>query len=139
MQTVRTVDLPPFRRAVEAGVPMVMVGHLIYPAIDPDRPTSLSPEALRLLREDLGFGGVIITDDLSMEGALQGGSTARAAVAAVAAGADMMIVSGSAAEQAAAHEAVVQAVESGEIPREQVEASVERILEVKREHGLRER
>lgn len=133
LETVRAVDLPPFRAAADAGVPMVMVGHLLYPHIDPDNPASLSPDALRLLREELGFEGVVITDDLSMEGALQGGSTARAAVDAASAGADVMIVSGSAAEQAEAHEAVVRAVESGEIPREQVDASVERILEVKRE------
>lgn len=137
LATVRSYDLPPFRAAVEAGVPMVMVSHLVYPAIDPGLPASLSPEAVRLLRGELGFGGVIITDDLSMEAATRGGAVSQAAVEAVRAGNDAMILSGTAAEQAAAQEAVVRAVESGEIPRERVYESAGRIVQMKREYGLR--
>lgn len=136
LQTVRNHDLPPFREAVEAGAPMVMVSHLIYPAIDQARPASLSPETLRLLRRDLGFEGVIVTDDLSMEAATRGGPVSRAAVEAVEAGADAMILSGTADEQAAAYEAVFRAVESGEIPRERVYESAGRIVEMKQEYGL---
>lgn len=136
LETVKSYDLPPFRDAVDAGAPMVMVSHLVYPAMDPDLPASLSPAAMRLLREELGFGGVIVTDDLSMEAATRGGSVSEAAVAAARAGADAMILSGTAADQAAAQEAVVRAVESGEIPREAVYDSAERILEMKREYGL---
>src|ERR671920_780866 len=55
-------DLPPFRAAIDAGVPMVMAGHLVYPAIDPGRPASLSKEAIDVLRRDLGFDGVVVTD-----------------------------------------------------------------------------
>src|SRR5215210_5048019 len=66
LQTVLRSDLMPFRTAVEAGVPMVMVGHLVYPALDPERPASLSPFAVELLREELGFDGVVVTDDLAM-------------------------------------------------------------------------
>jgi beta-N-acetylhexosaminidase len=136
METVREYDLPPFRTAVEAGVPMVMVSHLVYPAIDPELPASLSPEAVRLLREELGFGGVIVTDDLSMEAATRGGSVSGAAVAARRAGADAMILSGTEAEQAAAQEAVVRAVGSGEIPRERLYEAAERVVQMKREYGL---
>lgn len=136
LETVREYDLPPFRDAVEAGVPMVMVSHLVYPAIDPDLPASLSPDAVRLLREELGFGGVIVTDDLSMEAATRGGPVSGAAVEAARAGADAMILSGTAAEQAAAQEAVVRAVESGEVPRERIYESAERVVEMKREYGL---
>lgn len=139
MQTVREYDLPPFREAIQAGVPMVMVAHLVYPAIDPNLPASLSPDALGILREELGFEGVIVTDDLSMEAATRGGTVSDAAVEAVGAGADAMILSGTDAEQDAAYEAVIQAVESGEIPRETVYESVERILEMKREYGLYDR
>ena len=131
MDEVRASDLPPFRAAVEAGVPMVMVGHLVYPVIDPENPASLSPAALRLLREELGFDGVIVTDDLSMEGAKRGGTIARAAVEAVAAGADLLVVSGVPQEQADAYDAVVAAVESGETPRSRIEESVRRIEAVK--------
>lgn len=134
LATVRSYDLPPFRAAVEAGVPMVMVGHLLYPALDPERPASLSPEAIRMLREEIGFEGVVITDDLAMAGATGGAPPAAAAVEAVKAGADLLIVSSPPQQQADAYDAVVAAVEAGEIPREQIQASVERVLEVKKEY-----
>lgn len=136
METVREDDLPPFREAVEAGAPMMMVSHLVYPAIDPDSPASLSSAAMRLLRQELGFEGVVVTDDLSMEAATRGGSFSDAAVAAARAGADAMILSGTAAEQAAAQEAVVRAVESGEIPRERVYEAAEHVVQMKRQYGL---
>lgn len=131
MNEVRTMDLPPFREATGAGVPMVMVGHVVYPSIDPDRPASLSPRATKLLREEVGFGGVIVTDDLAMEGAKRGGTSARAAVEAVLAGADLLVLSGLPQEQADAYDAVVAAVESGEVPRERLEDAVRRISSVK--------
>ena len=131
MEKVQATDLPPFRDATEAGVPMIMVGHLVYPSIDPDRPASLSSKATRLLREEVGFRGVIVTDDLAMEGAKRGGTSARAAVEAVLAGADLLVLSGLPQEQADAYDAVVAAVEAGEVSRERIEGSVGRIREVK--------
>jgi beta-N-acetylhexosaminidase len=135
--TVRSYDLPPFRAAVRAGVPMVMVGHLVYPAIDPERPASLSADAISMLREELGFEGVVVTDDLAMAGASGGGPPARAAVEAVRAGADLLIVSSPPQEQADAYEAVVAGVESGEIPRGRIRESVGRVLGVKERYDLR--
>ena len=139
MDTVLSRDLPPFAAAVRAGVPMVMVGHLLYPAIDQENPASMSPQAIRLLRERLGFDGVVITDDLAMAGARQGGSVARAAVRAVSAGADMLIVSSPPPQQAEAYDALVRAVRSGRIPERQVRASVRRIVEMKEDYNLYER
>jgi beta-N-acetylhexosaminidase len=136
MQTVLQSDLPPFRAAIEAGVPMVMAGHLVYPALDSDRPASLSPAAIGLLRGELGFDGVVITDDLIMEGAKRGGTTADATLQAIEAGADLLIVSGPPEEQATAYEAVVTAVESGEITRERIDSSAERIENIKRHYPL---
>ena len=136
LSTMLSYDLPPFRAAVEAGVPMVMAGHLIYPAIDPERPVSLSPPAIELLRKELNFDGIIVSDDLSMAGASAEGSVEDAAVASVKAGVDLLIVSSSAQKQADAYEAVASAVESGEIPREQIERSMERIVEAKRNYPL---
>lgn len=136
IETVVRSDLAPFRAAVEAGVPMVMMGHLVYPAVDPERPASLSPAAVWLLRDELGFDGVIVTDDLIMEGARRGGSIAEAALQAVEAGVDLLIISGPPGEQAAAHDAIVAAVNSGEIPRERIEASVGRIERVKDRYQL---
>ena len=138
LATLRSRDLPPFEAAVRAGVPMVMVGHLVYPAIDPERPASLSPEAIGLLRTELGFDGVVITDDLAMAGASGDGPPARAAVGAVKAGADLLIISSLPEQQADAYDAVLEAVKSGEIPREQIRTSVERVLKVKEEYSLYE-
>ena len=136
-KTLESYDLPPFEAAVEAGVPMVMVGHLVYPAIDPHNPASLSRDAIGMLRRDLGFDGVIVTDDLAMAGAKGGGTPAEAAVQAVQAGADLFIVSSPPQQQADAYDAVVAAVESGEIPRSRIEKSVERLLTVKERYHLR--
>ena len=136
-QTVRSYDLPPFEAAIDAGVPMVMVGHLVYPAIDPDHPASLSRNAISMLRGDLGFNGVVLTDDLAMQGANGGGLPAKAAVEAVEAGADLLLISSVPQQQADAYDAVKEAVESGEIPRSRIEKSVKRLLEVKERYDLR--
>ncbi|HEX6709819.1 MAG TPA: glycoside hydrolase family 3 N-terminal domain-containing protein [Rubrobacter sp.] len=135
-ETLRSYDLPPFRAAIEAGVPMVMVGHLVYPAIDPEHPASLSKGAISMLREDLGFDGVVVTDDLAMAGASGGGPPAGPAVEAVKAGADLLIVSSPPQQQADAYDAVVAAVESGEVSRAQIRESVGRILRVKEKYHL---
>ncbi len=136
MRTILGSDVQPFKAVVEAGVPMVMLGHLLYPALDPEMPASLSPVAVGLLRGELGFDGVIVTDDLVMEGARRAGTTADAAVEAAKAGSDLLMVSGPPEEQAAAYDAVVAAVESGEIPRERIDASVERIKNIKNRYLL---
>jgi beta-N-acetylhexosaminidase len=133
-KTLQYYDLPPFEAAIDAGVPMVMVGHLVYPAIDPHNPASLSRDALSMLRGDLGFDGVVVTDDLAMAGANSGGTPA--AVEAVEAGADLLVIS-SPQQQADAYDAVVAAVESGEIPRARIRKSVERLLKVKQRCDLR--
>ena len=136
LQTVLRSDLVPFRTAVEAQVPMLMVGHLVYPVLDPERPASLSPFAIELLREVLGFDGVVVTDDLIMEGARRGGTTTDAALRAVQAGVDLLIISGPPEDQVAAYDAIVAAVESGEVPRERIDTSVERIEDVKDRYPL---
>lgn len=136
MRTIRSHDLPPFRAAVGAGVPMVMAGHLLYPAVDAEKPASLSARWMGLLREEVGFEGVVVTDDLAMAGASGGGTPGRAAVEAVRAGADLLVVSSAPEQQAAAYDAVVAAVESGEVPERRIRASVRRLVEVKEAYGL---
>lgn len=136
MKQILSYDLPPFKAAVEAGVPLVMVGHLLYPTIDPERPASLSPEAMNLLRKEVGFDGLIVTDDLTMEGAKRGGTVAQAAVNAIRAGADMLIISGPPQVQADAYASVVHAVEHGRISRERINNSVERILRLKQQYRM---
>src|SRR5215204_382595 len=136
VKTLEAYDLPPFEAAVEAGVPMIMVGHLGYPAIDPHNPASLSRDAISMLRSDLGFDGAVVTDDLAMAGAKSGGSPAEAAVEAVEAGADLLVIS-SPEQQADAYDSVVAAVESEQIPRSRIEKSVGRLLTIKESYHLR--
>src|SRR5215204_3973719 len=131
-KTLQSYDLPPFEAAVEAGVPMVMVGHLVYPATDTPNPASLRRDAISLLGRDLGFDGVVVTDDLAMAGAKGGGTPAEAAVEA---GADLLVIS-SPEQQADAYDSVVAAVESGQIPRSRIEKSVGRLLTVKERYRL---
>src|SRR5215217_3341619 len=135
-KTLQSYDLPPFEAAIEAGVPTVMVGHLVYPAIDPHHPASLSRDAIGMLRRDIGFDGVVVTDDLAMAGAKGGGTPAEAAVQAVQAGADLLLVSSPPQQQADAYDAVVAAVESGEIPRAGIRKSVGRVLAIKERYDL---
>ncbi|RJR18973.1 MAG: beta-N-acetylhexosaminidase [Desulfobacteraceae bacterium] len=93
MDELRRVDLPPFIGAAAAGVAGIMTSHAIYPAIDPSLPATLSPSVLtRLLRDELGYRGLIITDDLEM-GAIAGGrGIADAAIASFMAGADILLI-----------------------------------------------
>ena len=96
-RVLRRRDLAPFRAAVEAGVPMVMASHALYPALDSGRIASQSPRILRgLLRRELGFGGAIVTDSIEADAVLARSSLATAAARSVAAGADLVLMTGSA-------------------------------------------
>src|SRR5665811_384140 len=106
-----TWHLPPFREAIRVGVPMVMVSHVVATGLGESIPSSVSPGVIGgLLRATLGFGGVVITDDVEMAGSL-GGDTV--ALDAVVAGADMVIVGHDYAAQRAALESLVTGVEQG--------------------------
>src|SRR5215217_5642662 len=119
-------DALPFRVAVEAGVPMVMLGHLAVPGWD-ELPASLSSEAVRVLREDLGFTGVIVSDDLGM-GALATWTPFQIVDLAVAAGNDLLLFVVTDAEPAALVDHLAARVESGAVPPQRVTACVSRIL-----------
>ncbi|PRY02576.1 glycoside hydrolase family 3 protein [Allonocardiopsis opalescens] len=131
------LDLPPFRAAVDAGIDSVMTGHLVVPALDPTgTPATLSePIITGVLRGELGFDGVVVTDGLDMEGVRQDYTDEEIAVRAVQAGVDMLLKSPEGAF-AAQYNAVLAAVDSGEISMERLDASVVRILTMKYERGL---
>lgn len=124
LDALQACDLVPFRAGVAAGIPVVMVGHLDVTALDPGVPASLSPAAYRLLREDLAFDGVAVTDALDM-GAVPVGSPGEEAVRALAAGADLVLMP---RDVGAAHAAVVAAVQSGALPRERLEEAATRVV-----------
>ncbi len=137
LDELRQRDLIPFEAAIAAGVPGVTLAHALYPSSDFTVPASLSRAvATRLLRDELGFEGVALTDDLADPAISALYTLPDAAVEALRAGADMLLVSGPAGDQQAAYAAVLQAVRSGRIPRARLEQAVARILSVKRDYGL---
>lgn len=132
LEQFRENDLIPFRYGIEAGAGAVMVCHNIVNAMDPTMPASLSAPVNRLLREELGFRGVVITDDLIMDAVSTRYDDGEAAVLAVLAGNDMLITTWSDTR----YQAVLDAVEQGRISPERIRESVVRILQWKMDLGL---
>jgi beta-N-acetylhexosaminidase len=133
-EELREVALLPFRAAIEAGVRVVMTGHLLVAAIDPDLPATLSRKVLTgLLRDELGFGGLVITDAIEMSAVSGRHGIDGAAVLAVAAGADAVCVGGDNADERTAarvSEAIVDAVLSGALPEERLREAARRVREL---------
>jgi Beta-glucosidase-related glycosidases len=126
-------ELVPFRAAIAAGVPSVMTAHIVFPAVDPEVPATLSPPILTgILRERLGFTGLIVTDCLEMKAVSTKWGTPRAAVMAAKAGADVLLVCHTAERQRAAHAALLEAARSGELPAARIDEAVSRVLAAKR-------
>ncbi|HSU01281.1 MAG TPA: glycoside hydrolase family 3 N-terminal domain-containing protein, partial [Nocardioides sp.] len=117
-------DLVPFRSAIAAGLPAVMVGHLDVRAIDPRVPSSLSRKVVTdLLRDELGFGGLVVTDSLAMVGVTRGRDPGRTAVQAMRAGSDVLLMPPS---PAVARAALVRAVRTGTLSRRRLEQAAAR-------------
>ena len=128
-------EMQPFRTGIDAGAELVMVGHLIVPDID-ELPSTLSYKiATEMLRGDLEFDGVAITDSMEMESIADNYGVADSAVMAVQAGMDMLLQP---ADLAAAVNAIVTAVQNGDITEPRIDESVRRILTLKAERGLLE-
>ena len=133
-----SIELPPFRQAIAAGVDSVMVAHVTVPALDPDpnHVATISTSVVTdLLEKQMGFKGLIVTDALDMAGLthLFSNNIGRAAVEAFKAGNDLLLIP---ADLGASYEAMVKAVRSGEIPRERLDHSVLKILKIKASLGL---
>jgi beta-N-acetylhexosaminidase len=125
------VELVPFRAAIAAGVQSVMTGHLLIPAYDPELPATLSRRILTgLLREELGFEGLIVTDGIEMQGVRRKYGLAGATVRALAAGADAICVGGDHADEHTARQlqdAIVAAVRNGELSEERLRDAAARV------------
>ena len=137
-ERLQALELVPFRKLVQEGVMSVMIAHLALPLVEPDStlPASLSPQvATGLLRGELGFDGLVVTDALDMAGVTDHFSTEEIAVRALQAGADMLLLS---EDPWAARDAVLQAIAAGELPAERIDAAVLRILRAKAWAGLPE-
>ena len=128
-----SIELPPFRQAIAAGVDSVMVAHVTVPALDsdPNHVATISPAIVSdLLEKQLGFKGIIVTDALDMAGLthLFANNIGRAAVEAFKAGNDLLLIP---ADFPASYDAMLQAVQSGEISRDRLDQSVVKILKIK--------
>lgn len=132
MAELERIELPPFVAAIRAGVEMVMTAHVVFPALEPDSPATLSRRILHgLLRERLGFEGVVVTDAMTMQAISDRWGTVEGSVMSAVAGADVITSTGPAAQSAAIHAALVRAIQNGRLPRAQARASAERVLALK--------
>ncbi|MCI7351487.1 MAG: beta-hexosaminidase [Ruminococcus sp.] len=130
----RSSDFLPFKAGIDAGAECVLVSHNIVKCFDSEKPASLSPEIHRILREELNFSGIIMTDDLSMDAVSLFCTDNLPYAEAVNAGNDMLIVT----EYEAAYNDILSAAENGEISQETIDRAVMRIIAWKYAKGLLE-
>ncbi|MGH7409883.1 MAG: beta-N-acetylhexosaminidase [Candidatus Methylomirabilis sp.] len=129
------VELVPFAAVISDGIPALMTAHLLCPALDPDRPATLSRAILTdLLRERLGFSGLLMSDDLLMSGITDTTLPGEAAVRFLEAGGDLMLICSDEAAQRQAFDAVAEAVDTGRLSEARVMASCDRIAKAKAWH-----
>ncbi|GAB4464008.1 MAG: beta-N-acetylhexosaminidase [Armatimonadaceae bacterium] len=126
-------ELVPFRAAIEAGVATIMTAHILFPELEPDAlPATMSPAILtQLLRNQMGFQGLIVTDCLEMKAVADHWGTACGAVLAAKAGADMLLVCHTLDRQRETYAALLEAARSGELPIERIDNAVRRVLAAK--------
>jgi beta-N-acetylhexosaminidase len=120
---LRAVEFVPFRAAIAAGVASMMTAHVLVPSLDEERPATLSRAIVHdILKDELGFGGVVLSDDLEMRAIAGRMAIADAAVQAIAAGCDGLLICGGDQDlQVSALEAIIRAVETGVLPLARVE------------------
>jgi beta-N-acetylhexosaminidase len=131
------VELVPFKAAIDAGVDAIMTGHSVYPAYDDKWPTTLSERLLTgLLREELGFDGVVVSDAIGMAAILKQWPLPRACALAIRAGCDTLLLKADDESRSQCFFGIKQAVESGELPMTRVDEAVTRLLRMKYDQGL---
>jgi beta-N-acetylhexosaminidase len=135
MRTWERLDAPPFKAAIDHHVDAIMTAHIVVPGLDDSgAPATMSKAVLTgLLRDRLGYDGVVVTDSLQMAGATVKYGPSEAAVRAVNAGADMLLMP---PNIGLAYNAVLAAVRSGQIPQSRLDQAVTRIVRMKTERGL---
>jgi len=134
------VDLQPFRMAIAEEIEMIMTAHIVYPALDSESPATRSrPILSSLLRQQLGFRGVIVTDDLEMGAIIRHDSVANTAVQALYAGADLLLICHKLELALAARESCLQALTTGELSLQRVEDAFAHIKMLKQHHTRQRR
>ncbi|WP_369249096.1 glycoside hydrolase family 3 protein [Streptomyces sp. R41] len=136
LSVLQSRELAPFRAAIAAGTRAVMSAHILVPALDPERPATLSRRVLTgLLREELGYDGLIVTDGMEMQAIAATYGIERGSVLAIAAGADAICVGGGLADDDTVRrlrDALVSAVRTGELPEERLADAANRVRELAR-------
>ncbi len=137
LNRLRSFELIPFEAAINNGADAVMVAHILLNKIDPRNPASLSKTIItNILRNQLNFNGVVITDDITMGAIVENYDIGNAAIKAVNAGSDIILVARGYNDEIKVINALKNAVESGIIPRQRIDESVYRILKLKEEYNL---
>jgi Beta-glucosidase-related glycosidases len=137
MNRLNSFELVPFAQAVKDGADAVMVAHILLPKIDPKYPASMSETIINgVLRENLNFDGVVITDDMTMGAITKNYNIGDAAVKSVNAGCDIVLVCHVYDNEVAVVNALKKAVQNGTISQERVDRSVYRILKLKQKYGI---
>jgi beta-N-acetylhexosaminidase len=135
-ERLERVELLPFRRAAAAGLPMIMTAHVVFAALDAARPATLSPAVVTgLLRDQIGYRGVIISDDLDMRAIADHMGAEISAVAAIRAGCDVLLLCNREDQQAAAEAALIREAERDTEFRRQVGEAARRVREMKLAHA----
>ncbi len=137
LERLKALELPPFEQAIKKGADAVMIAHILLPQIDPDNPATFSPAIITdLLRSELGFTGVVITDDLTMGAIVNNFEIGEAAVRSIKAGSDIVLVCHDYLLEEAVIKAITAAAKSGEISEDRLNQSVYRILKLKEKYRI---
>lgn len=136
-EALHQLELIPFNKAIAEGADVVMIAHILLPQIDPSSPASMSKTIIDgLLRDELSFDGVVITDDLTMEAITDNYSIMRASVESIKAGSDIILVAHDYQNIASSIQAIKNAINNGELSEQRINDSVRRILLLKEKYKL---
>lgn len=139
LKELMKLELIPFKRAMDEGAEVVMVAHMLIPKLDKNNPASMSKVVMTdVLRKQLGFTGVIITDDMTMGAIVEHFDIGKAAVESVKAGSDIILVGHGYDNVDKIQSALKSAIEKGEISQQRINESVERIIKLKRKYDIKD-
>lgn len=139
IERLKSFELIPFKSAIDNNAPCVMIAHILLPKIDKENPATLSTAIItELLRKQLNFKGVVITDDMTMGAITENYALEEAAVKSVKAGSDIILVAHKYENTLTTLQALKEAVQTGEITEQRIEQSVYRILTLKKDYNLKD-
>jgi beta-N-acetylhexosaminidase len=138
-EEIHRIDLYPFQQAMIEGIEMLMTAHVLYPALDPEFPASVSPKIITgLLRQQMHYDGVVVTDDLEMGAVVRHATVEQTVVNALNAGADLLLVCHKLDLAIAARDACLRAIENGTLFPQRIEEAERRIEALRKAHHSRQ-